>query len=183
MLPFSIMTFMSFTQAPSTPRRVLVARFTPSLIAASKLSGFVVLISVTRATVTCTPSLAFPYKNSTRRNARLNANDGRSARRYAPLGEGRGEEYVARRHRGSLVRLQRDGGGVGALQGRFDGGRGGFAVRLEEAGGLRHPAVQHPRLIDLPLRRGRKVLRHEHGRALPGRHHLPVRPARRARAP
>src|SRR3712207_2079786 len=51
MLPLSIMTFMSFTQQPSTFRRVLVARFTPSLMAASKPSGFVALISTTRATL------------------------------------------------------------------------------------------------------------------------------------
>src|SRR3712207_6034812 len=51
MLPLSIRTFMSLTQAPSTLRSVEVARVTPSLMASSKLLGFVALISVTRATL------------------------------------------------------------------------------------------------------------------------------------
>src|SRR5919199_2938126 len=49
MLPFSINTFLSFTQALSTLRRVLVARWTPWFIASSKLCSEVALNSVTRA--------------------------------------------------------------------------------------------------------------------------------------
>src|SRR5215218_1687529 len=41
---------MSLTQALCTPRSVLVARAMPSFMAASKLSGEMALISVTRAT-------------------------------------------------------------------------------------------------------------------------------------
>src|SRR4051812_5841304 len=51
MLPFSIMTFWSLTQALSTLRRVLVARSTAKLTASSKLCSEVALNSVTRATV------------------------------------------------------------------------------------------------------------------------------------
>src|SRR3712207_3880616 len=51
MLPFSIMTFMSLTQAPCTPRKVLLARATASFMAASKLSEEMALNSVTVATV------------------------------------------------------------------------------------------------------------------------------------
>src|SRR5918994_3669715 len=61
MLPFSIRTFMSLTQAPSTLRSVEVARATPSLMAASRLSGLVALISVTRATLMNPPSLLDGY--------------------------------------------------------------------------------------------------------------------------
>src|SRR5215210_4729923 len=63
MLPFSIMTFWSLTQALSTFRRVLVARLTAMLAASSKLCSEVALNSVTRATVICTPSsLGFSLK-------------------------------------------------------------------------------------------------------------------------
>src|SRR5215217_5173459 len=51
MLPFSIRTFMSFTQAPSTPLSVLVARDTASLMASSKPVSDVALNSVTLATL------------------------------------------------------------------------------------------------------------------------------------
>src|SRR5215208_904521 len=51
MLPFSIMTFMSFTHAPSTPLSVLVARATAWLMASSKPVCEVALNSVTRATL------------------------------------------------------------------------------------------------------------------------------------
>src|SRR5215204_2419568 len=51
MLPFSINTFWSLTQALSTFRKVWVARWTAMLTASSKLSSDVALISVTRATV------------------------------------------------------------------------------------------------------------------------------------
>src|SRR5215208_1878931 len=50
MLPFSINTFWSLTQALSTLRKVWVARWTAMLTASSKLSSDVALISVTRAT-------------------------------------------------------------------------------------------------------------------------------------
>src|SRR5215208_577751 len=49
MLPFSIMTFWSFTHAPSTPLSVLVARVTAWLMASSKPVSEVALNSVTRA--------------------------------------------------------------------------------------------------------------------------------------
>src|SRR5215210_7001204 len=55
MLLSEIKTFMSLTQAPSTLRSVDVARFMASLMAASKLSGLVALISVTRATLIVPP--------------------------------------------------------------------------------------------------------------------------------
>src|SRR5215213_10449599 len=50
MLPFSINTFMSLTQALSTLRRVCVARLMAWLIASSKLWSDVALSSVTLAT-------------------------------------------------------------------------------------------------------------------------------------
>ncbi len=50
MLPSSTITFMSFTQALLTPRRVLVARLTALLIASSKLCSEVEFSYVTRAT-------------------------------------------------------------------------------------------------------------------------------------
>src|SRR5918998_2667925 len=50
MLPFSIMTFWSLIQAPSTPRRVEVARATPCWTASSKLVSEMTLSSVTLAT-------------------------------------------------------------------------------------------------------------------------------------
>src|SRR5829696_4253821 len=49
MLPSSIMTFMSFTQQPSTPLSVLVARATAWLMASSKPSSEMALSSVTLA--------------------------------------------------------------------------------------------------------------------------------------
>src|SRR5215210_3224562 len=49
MLPSSIMTFMSFTQQPSTPLSVLVARATARLIASSKPCSEMALSSVTLA--------------------------------------------------------------------------------------------------------------------------------------
>src|SRR5215208_2587492 len=49
MLPSSIMTFMSFTQQPSTPLSVLVARATASFMASSKPSSEMALSSVTLA--------------------------------------------------------------------------------------------------------------------------------------
>src|SRR5215211_8500701 len=49
MLPFSIMTFMSLTHAPSTPLSVLVARATAWLIASSKPASEMALSSVTLA--------------------------------------------------------------------------------------------------------------------------------------
>src|SRR5215216_624843 len=51
MLPSSIMTFRSLTQAPSTFLRVLVARAMPCWIASSKLVSEIALISVTVATL------------------------------------------------------------------------------------------------------------------------------------
>src|SRR5215210_8903153 len=60
MLPFSIMTFWSLTQALSTFRRVLVARSTPMLTASSKLWSDVALNSVTLATVIDAPFFLFP---------------------------------------------------------------------------------------------------------------------------
>src|SRR5215203_3824241 len=50
MLPFSISTFWSLTQALSTFRKVWVARWTAMLTASSKLWSDVALSSVTRAT-------------------------------------------------------------------------------------------------------------------------------------
>src|SRR5829696_7897782 len=49
MLPSSIMTFLSFTQAPSTFLRVLVARAMPCWMASSKPFSEIALISVTVA--------------------------------------------------------------------------------------------------------------------------------------
>src|SRR5215212_760329 len=57
MLPSSIMTFWSFTQQPSTPLSVLVARATAWLIASSKLVSEIALNSVTRATLIASASL------------------------------------------------------------------------------------------------------------------------------
>src|SRR5215204_1749008 len=51
MLPSSIMTFLSLTQAPSTFLRVLVARAMPCWIASSKPFSEIALISVTVATL------------------------------------------------------------------------------------------------------------------------------------
>src|SRR5215212_4495214 len=51
MLPSSIMTFRSLTQAPSTFLRVLVARAMPCWMASSKLLSETALISVTVATL------------------------------------------------------------------------------------------------------------------------------------
>src|ERR671911_721908 len=51
MLPSSIMTFWSLTQAPSTFLRVLVARAMPCWMASSKPSLKIALISVTVATL------------------------------------------------------------------------------------------------------------------------------------
>src|SRR5215212_7713609 len=49
MLPSSIMTFMSFTQQPSTPLKVLVARATAWSMASSKPCSEMALSSVTLA--------------------------------------------------------------------------------------------------------------------------------------
>src|ERR671916_1279848 len=81
MLLSEIRTFMSLTQAPSTLRSVDVARFMPSLMASSKLFGFVALISVTRATLMGPPSLPrqiLPYRHS---NIPDNADNKRAAAR------------------------------------------------------------------------------------------------------
>src|SRR5215211_8720561 len=51
MLPSSIMTFRSLTQAPSTFLRVLVALAMPCWMASSKLVSEIALISVTVATL------------------------------------------------------------------------------------------------------------------------------------
>src|SRR5918992_3284457 len=51
MLPSSIMTFISLTQAPSTFLRVLVARAMPCWTASSKPCSEIALISVTVATL------------------------------------------------------------------------------------------------------------------------------------
>src|SRR5215218_6694112 len=51
MVPSSIMTFWSLTQAPSTFLRVLVARAMPCWTASSKLVSEIALISVTVATL------------------------------------------------------------------------------------------------------------------------------------
>src|SRR5215216_973521 len=51
MLPSSIMTFMSFTQQPSTPLSVLVARDTACCMASSKPCSEMALSSVTLAMV------------------------------------------------------------------------------------------------------------------------------------
>src|SRR5215217_7087665 len=51
MLPSSIMTFISLTQAPSTFLRVLVARAMPCWMASSKPFSEIALISVTVATL------------------------------------------------------------------------------------------------------------------------------------
>src|SRR5215204_833039 len=51
MLPSSIMTFLSLTQAPSTFLKVLVARAMPCWIASSKPFSEIALISVTVATL------------------------------------------------------------------------------------------------------------------------------------
>src|SRR5215212_2453985 len=61
------MTFMSFTQQPSTPLNVSVARFMPVLMASPKPLSETALISVTEATViaptflSCSLPLVAPY--------------------------------------------------------------------------------------------------------------------------
>src|SRR5918997_4400137 len=60
MLPFSINTFWSLTQALSTLRKVCVARLTAMLTASSMLWSETALISVTRATVIYAPPFVFP---------------------------------------------------------------------------------------------------------------------------
>src|ERR687897_378737 len=60
MLPFSINTFWSLTQALSTLRKVCVARLTAMLTASSMLWSETALISVRQATVIYAPPFVFP---------------------------------------------------------------------------------------------------------------------------
>src|SRR5215213_8077715 len=104
MLPFSIRTFMSLTQAPSTLRNVDVARATPSLTASSKLFGLVALISVTRATLIALLilDLFLPFRD---RNIPSYAQTKRSAEGRALGPPAEGESQFCYHHRfGSRLR-------------------------------------------------------------------------------
>src|SRR5215210_559509 len=77
MVPFSIRTFWSLIQAPSTPRSVDVARVTACWMASSKLVSEVALSSVTLATdidpPLSSPVYHFPVSYSYPRPRKINA--------------------------------------------------------------------------------------------------------------
>src|SRR5919202_5869339 len=125
MLPFSINTFWSLTQALSTFLRVLVARVTPTLTASSKLFGEVALSSVTRATVMCSPFFHSPlqthypaYRPGKRPESRRE-----KCSKAEPL-EGRGEDRFFSWRGRTAGWFDGYGNGLRPLEGAFDG-RGG----------------------------------------------------------
>src|SRR5215212_1343636 len=166
-LPFSIRTFISLTQAPSTLRNVEVARATPSLTASSKLFGLVALISVTRATL-IGPSLSLTYSFlSEKRNIPGYAQTKRSAegRALGPPAEGESEfcyhHRFGSRLRGTSLGLDGYRYGVGPFQRLLDDGGDRLPFGAEEATRLGLVAIDDPDLVCPVLGRLGKVLGHQ----------------------
>src|SRR5918997_403118 len=169
MLPSWISTFWSLIQAPSTPRRVEVARLMACWMASSKLVCDVALSSVMRATDICTPFRSlFPGAFYYPRARKINP-DGRGG--ATELLEFLDEHGV----RGRLVRTARGLDGdryrVGVFQRCGDGGSDRVTRGGEQAARPRLVVVDHPDLARAVLRHGGHVLDHEDGAVVfEGRH-------------